>query len=177
MFCPVVLAKTDIGLPPDGCSWVYHATDWESCISIENFIRSDIKNGKRKDFGLGFYVTPDMEYAKFWAKTWQKSYFSGKSAILVFSLAEDYIRLIKQIRFSDLDEWRRFVKENRSGVDPIKIDADVVRGPVCKSVQSVNMCQKPNPLVYEQLCFKSQSATKLLKLKKIIFFKNAPPSR
>lgn len=62
--------------------------------------------------------------------------------------------MVSQLWLRDLDEWREFVKQNRSGVNDIETSADVVRGPVCKAGQKVNQGHPPQPLDVDQLCFK-----------------------
>lgn len=168
MFCTSLATFPDIGPPPDGFIWVYHATSWSACLHIELLIITEIDTGWPRDFGVGFYVTTNIDNANLC----QLSFFDRQTAILVFALPVTYSETVSQLWLRNIGEWRKFVKKSRSGTNGIETSADVVRGPVCKAVQKVNQGHSPQPLDVEQLCFKAKSSTVGLKLRKIVFLKD-----
>ena len=82
-------------------------------------IRSpDIHRGRKNaDFGQGFYLTPDREFAHRWA---------GADAILNEYELDESGLLIHL--FSHNGDWFRYIMENRRARDDLS--ADVVMGPV-----------------------------------------------
>lgn len=81
---------------------VYHGSSCEVSMPSLEYGRSDA------DFGIGFYVTPDLKMAKKWA--------SRKKKTIVNEYALDTNNL-KIYTFSLDKEWLDFVVQNRAGSD------------------------------------------------------------
>ena len=78
----------------------------------------DIRRGRKNaDFGQGFYLTPDLEFAYRWA---------GADAVLNEYELDDSGLLIH--RFSRDEDWFRYIFQNRRARD--SLSADVVIGPI-----------------------------------------------
>ncbi len=76
-----------------------------------------VRGRKNADFGQGFYLTPDMDFACRWA---------GRDAI-VNEYEFDESGLLIQ-RFSRDEDWFRYIFENRRAKDSLAVD--VVIGPI-----------------------------------------------
>ena len=78
----------------------------------------DIHYGRKNaDFGQGFYLTPDRDFAYRWA---------GESAVVnQYELDETGLDIF---RFSHSVDWFQYICKNRRAVDPIH--ADVMIGPI-----------------------------------------------
>ena len=78
----------------------------------------DIRAGRKNaDFGQGFYLTPDMDFAWRWA--------SRDAVVNTYEL--DLSGLCVQ-RFTRTEEWFRYIFNNRRAQD--SLNADVVIGPI-----------------------------------------------
>ena len=82
-------------------------------------IRSpDVRRGRKNaDFGQGFYLTPDLEFARRWA---------GERAVLNAYELDDSGLIVR--RFERGGEWFDCIFRNRRAQDPL--DADVAAGPI-----------------------------------------------
>ena len=78
----------------------------------------DIYYGRKNaDFGQGFYLTPDLDFAKRWAR---------KDAVLnEYELNEEGLTIH---RFERNEEWFNYIYHNRRAEDGIS--ADVIIGPI-----------------------------------------------
>lgn len=78
----------------------------------------DIHHGRKNaDFGPGFYLTPDLDFACRWA---------GADAILnEYILDEEGLRIH---RFQRGEDWFRYIFQNRRGRD--ELTSDIVIGPI-----------------------------------------------
>ena len=78
----------------------------------------DIRRGRRNaDFGQGFYLTPDLDFARRWA---------GADAVLnEYEMEEDGLLIH---RFDRGESWFDYIFRNRRAVDGLS--ADVVIGPI-----------------------------------------------
>lgn len=90
---------------------LYHTSDRE-------IPRPDVHYGRNNaDFGQGFYLTPDRDFALRWA---------GEKAILnTYELDLEGLDLYRFVRDAD---WFRYIFRNRRGVD--SLEADAVIGPI-----------------------------------------------
>ena len=106
----------------------------------------DIRRGRKNaDFGQGFYLTPDLEFARRWA---------GKNAVLnEYELDESGLNIH---RFSRSEEWFDYIFHNRRAKDSLTVD--VVIGPIA------------NDTIFETLgiissgILKTEEALKLLEI-------------
>ncbi len=78
----------------------------------------DVRRGRQNaDFGPGFYLTPDMEFARRWA---------GRDAVVNEYELDENSLIIR--RFSRDEDWFGYIFNNRRGVDGLT--ADLVIGPI-----------------------------------------------
>lgn len=85
-----------------------------------------------KDFGRGFYLTPDMETAERMAKKRAKL-FGGEPMIIEYSYNENNLSSLNVLHFPEKAtvEWARFIDRNRDrSQEPIVHDYDIVSGPI-----------------------------------------------
>ena len=84
----------------------------------EEIREPDLFRGRKNaDFGQGFYLTPDLDFARRWAVP--------DAVVNEYELEEDGLRIHRVVR----DEaWFRCIFENRRARDGL--DADVVIGPI-----------------------------------------------
>ena len=81
----------------------------------------DIRYGRKNaDFGQGFYLTPNIEFAEKWAK-------SGSACMNTYELNTEGLRVH---RFDRDEEWFRYLSANRAGRPDSMPDADVIIGPI-----------------------------------------------
>ena len=106
---------------------LYHGTNTD----IENI---DLEKGlSHKDFGKGFYVTPDKETAIRMAHK-RTRIFGGEATLISYELSEDVFQSdlkIKVFPEKACVEWFLFVDANRdrANVKPVH-DYDLVVGPI-----------------------------------------------
>jgi hypothetical protein len=84
------------------------------------------------DFGIGFYVTTDLEQARRFVAVKCDRSRKSQGAVSFFEVGDDFLKYPDlQIRiFREADEdWARFVESNRRDVD-YRHDYDIVYGPV-----------------------------------------------
>ncbi|MBR6381259.1 MAG: DUF3990 domain-containing protein [Lachnospiraceae bacterium] len=78
----------------------------------------DLKRGRKNaDFGQGFYLTPDEEFARRWA--------AADAILNTYELEEAGLSIH---RFSRDEKWYSYIFGNRRTQDPLR--ADVVAGPI-----------------------------------------------
>lgn len=124
----------------------------------------DIHYGRKNaDFGWGFYLTPDREFACRWA---------GSEAILnEYELETDGLLIH---RFSRDEDWFQYIFHNRRAED--SLEADVIIGPIANDIlfdtlgvissgvfppQKALQLLKVGP-AYTQVAIKSEKAAKQL---------------
>lgn len=90
---------------------LYHTGKSEIRIPILTYGR------KNADFGQGFYLTPDMDFAHRWAK--------AGAIVNEYEFSGDGLDIIKITRN---EEWFDYIFHNRRGAD--KLSADAVMGPI-----------------------------------------------
>lgn len=107
---------------------VYHGTN----ATIEEI---DLTRGSRfKDFGQGFYVTPDLETAQRMARKKAKL-FGGQPTVLVYEFHEEMVAEngVKMKVFPEkaTAEWIKFIDRNRDKqLGAARHDYDIVQGPI-----------------------------------------------
>lgn len=134
----------------------------------------DIHYGRKNaDFGWGFYLTPDRDFACRWA--------GNKAVLNEYELDTDGLSIH---RFSRNEEWFRYIFGNRRAEDGL--DADVIIGPIANDIlfdtlgiissgvfapQKALRLLKVGP-VYTQVAIKSEKAVRQLR-----WIKAAPVER
>lgn len=124
---------------------VYHGTNAD----IEEI---DLSKGSRyKDFGQGFYVTPDLETARRMAYKKAKL-FGGEPTILVYEFLIEQVDEagLKMMSFPEkaTPEWIRFIAHNRDKHQCLSIhDYDIVIGPIADDGVVVQLTNFRNEIV------------------------------
>lgn len=107
----------------------------------------------------------------------QISVFFGQADLLVFELPIEYSSELKELTFllEDLLAWEEYASKNRTCAPKnhgLSADYDIVRGPICKSIDDVNRSSTPRPRAELQLFFMPRAGRNLFKLAKVILFKD-----
>ena len=95
----------------------------------------DLTKGSRfKDFGQGFYVTPDLETAQRMARKKVKL-FGGEPTVLVYEFHKEMVTenglKMKVFPENATAEWIRFIDKNRDKQQGVAHhDYDIVQGPI-----------------------------------------------
>lgn len=107
---------------------LYHGTNQD----IEAI---DLTKGLRfKDFGQGFYLTPDLDTARRMAKK-RARLFSGTPIVIEYEydeeMAEKLKLCVKKFPEKASPEWARFVDTNRDRHNaPTNTEYDIISGPI-----------------------------------------------
>ncbi len=81
---------------------------------------------KNADFGQGFYMTPDKEFAYRWAR----ETVDNKCIVNIYSLDTENLKVKN---FTRDEEWFNYIYKNRHGKQDI-LDADVIIGPIANDI-------------------------------------------
>ena len=89
-----------------------------------------------KDFGLGFYLTPDRQVAQRQAERKLEQYGVGRAQVYAYRVEDKAMLSLKMLRFDRYSlEWACFVLNNRKNRTRKQIhDYDVVIGPIADDV-------------------------------------------
>lgn len=107
---------------------LYHGTN-------QDIDQIDLSIGLRyKDFGQGFYLTPDFETAKRMARK-KSNLFKGAPTVITYELPDDFANnttlRIKQFPPQATAEWFLFVFKNRNrNLAPDSHGYDIIIGPI-----------------------------------------------
>lgn len=105
---------------------LYHGTNQD--IEVIDLTRGLL----HKDFGRGFYLTPDIETAERMAKK-RARLFGGKPIIIEYNYDEKNIQSFNVLNFPEKAtvEWARFIDINRDRAqEPVHHDYDIISGPI-----------------------------------------------
>ncbi|MBR1822428.1 MAG: DUF3990 domain-containing protein [Clostridia bacterium] len=96
---------------------LYHA-------GFQEIRRPDVHYGRRNaDFGQGFYLSPDLEFSKRWARARK-----GRDTYV-----NSYVLRVEGLHVARLDRdetWFDYIFNNRAGGEDCMPKADVVMGPI-----------------------------------------------
>ncbi|MBQ3787756.1 MAG: DUF3990 domain-containing protein [Prevotella sp.] len=109
---------------------LYHGTN-------ADILQIDLwKSRVGKDFGLGFYLTPDKQVAQRQAERKFEQYGVGSARVYEYSVEDNAIQALRVLQFNSYSlEWARFVLMNRKNRTRIQIhDYDIVIGPIADDV-------------------------------------------
>lgn len=109
---------------------LYHGTN-------ADILQIDLwKSRVGKDFGLGFYLTPDRQVAQRQAERKFEQYGVGSARVYEYSVEDNAIQALRVLQFNSYSlEWARFVLMNRKNRTCIQIhDYDIVIGPIADDV-------------------------------------------
>ena len=90
------------------------------------------KSKPNKDFGQGFYLSPDFEQALKMAKIKTEQQQEGTPIVMEFEVDEAEIKERHTLHFDDYSkQWAEFILANRNNPTPLLIhDYDIVIGPI-----------------------------------------------
>lgn len=114
---------------------LYHGTN-------EVFTTIDLSKSKpNKDFGRGFYLSPDYEQALSMAKIKLEQQKKGTPIVMEFEIDETEMNGMRILHFADYSEpWAKFVIANRSNATSKPIhDYDIVVGPIANDRVGVQL--------------------------------------
>lgn len=85
-----------------------------------------------KDFGFGFYLTPDIQIATRQAQRKLRQYGTGTEIVQCYSVNESCLSSLKVLRFESYsEEWADFILKNRQHKECSSChDYDIVIGPI-----------------------------------------------
>ena len=131
-----------------------------------------------KDFGLGFYLTPDRQVAQRQAERKLEQYGVGRAQVYAYRVEDKAMLSLKMLRYDRYSlEWARFVLNNRKNRTRTQIhDYDVVIGPIADDVVGYQIRRVEEGIINEeqfleeikfhtitmQYLFATQKATNLL---------------
>ena len=106
---------------------LYHGTNKESGSSIVNAGINVRHNPRSGDFGMGFYLTPDLARAK--AMALRKAFDNSEPCVIELDIQDNSLLAYKSRIFSEVSiesseleimEWAQFIVNNRCGIDYVK---------------------------------------------------------
>lgn len=109
---------------------LYHGTNAE-------ILQIDLGESRvGKDFGLGFYLTPDRQVAQRQAERKFEQYGVGCAHVYKYSVEDTAMQALRVLRFDSYTlEWARFVLMNRKNRTRKQVhDYDIVIGPIADDV-------------------------------------------
>lgn len=125
---------------------LYHGTNAE--INAIDLSQSRIG----KDFGLGFYLTPDEQVAHRQAERKLEQYGEGMVRVYEFELDDEMMNTLKVLVFEGYSlEWARFVLLNRKNRTRTQMhDYDIVIGPIADDVVGYQIRRVEEGIITEE---------------------------
>lgn len=107
------------------------------------------KSKPNKDFGQGFYLSPDFEQALKMAKIKTEQQQEGTPIVMEFEVDEAEINEMHTLHFDDYSkQWAEFILANRNNPTPLSIhDYDIVIGPIANDRVGVQLWKYENQLI------------------------------
>lgn len=100
-------------------------------------LQIDLKESRvGKDFGIGFYLTPDKQVAQRQAERKFEQYGVGEARVYEYTIDDNALQALKVLQFDCYTmEWARFVLMNRKNRTRTQVhNYDVVIGPIADDV-------------------------------------------
>lgn len=125
---------------------LYHGTN----AIIESIDLTKSRVGK--DFGLGFYLTPDKQVAHRQAERKFEQYGEGEAFVYKFFIDDGELSSLHAIRFESYTlDWARFVLDNRKNRTRMQIhDFDLVIGPIADDVVGYQIRRVEEGIISEE---------------------------
>ena len=125
---------------------LYHGTN----AIIEDVDLSQSRVGK--DFGLGFYLTPDEQVAHRQAERKFEQFGEGEVIVYKFFVDDDALTTANTLRFDGYTlDWARFVLNNRKNRTRIQAhDYDIVIGPIANDVVGYQIRRVEEGIISEE---------------------------
>lgn len=108
-----------------------------------------MKSKPNKDFGRGFYLSPEYNQAFNMAQIKTEQLQEGEPVVLEYEVDEINIQKLKILRFEGYsEEWAEFILANRSNVTDKSIHQyDIVIGPIADDRVGVQLWKYENQLI------------------------------
>ena len=109
---------------------LYHGTNAE-------ILQIDLKESRvGKDFGIGFYLTPDKQVAQRQAERKFEQYGVGEARVYEYTIDDNALQALKVLQFDSYTmEWARFVLMNRKNRTRTQVhNYDIVIGPIADDI-------------------------------------------
>lgn len=109
---------------------LYHGTNAE-------ILQINLKESRvGKDFGLGFYLTPDKQVAQRQAERKFEQYGVGEARVYEYTIDDNALQALKVLQFGSYTMgWARFVLMNRKNRTRTQVhNYDIVIGPIADDV-------------------------------------------
>ena len=125
---------------------LYHGTN----AVIQNIDLSQSRVGK--DFGLGFYLTPDKMVAQRQAERKFEQFGEGEVIVYKYFVDDDALTAANTLRFDGYTlDWARFVLNNRKNRTRIQAhDYDIVIGPIADDVVGYQIRRVEEGIISEE---------------------------
>ena len=125
---------------------LYHGTN--SVIQTIDLSKSRVG----KDFGLGFYLTPDKQVAQRQAERKFEQYGEGEAFVYEYVIENDLFKTLHSLRFDSYTlNWARFVLSNRKNRTRQQIhDYDIVTGPIADDVVGYQIRRVEEGIISEE---------------------------
>lgn len=107
------------------------------------------KSKPNKDFGQGFYLSPDYDQALNMAKIKTEQQQAGEPVVMEFDVEEGDIKDLHTLVFDDYSEqWAEFILANRNNSTGAPVhDYDIVIGPIANDRVGVQLWKYENQLI------------------------------
>ena len=133
-----------------------------------------------KDFGIGFYLTPDKQIARRQAERKYAQYAEGRAKVYEYDVDENKLVTLNVLHFDGYSlEWARFVLKNRKNRTRKQLhNYDIVIGPIADDVVGYQIRRVEEGIITEdqfleeikyhtvtiQYLFATEKAVKLLQV-------------
>ncbi len=122
---------------------LYHGTN-------QAFETIDLQKSKpNKDFGKGFYLSPNYEQALNMAHIKLEQQKQGSPVVMEYEIDETAMQTVRLLRFDDYSEqWAEFILANRNNSTGHPIhDYDIVVGPIADDRVGLQLWKYENQLI------------------------------
>ena len=126
---------------------LYHGTNAE-------ILQIDLKESRvGKDFGIGFYLTPDKQVAQRQAERKFEQYGVGEARVYEYTIDDNALQALKVLQFDSYTmEWARFVLMNRKNRTRTQVhNYDLVIGPIADDVIGYQIRRVEEGIITEEL--------------------------
>lgn len=122
---------------------LYHGTNM-------TFDKIDLRKSKpNKDFGQGFYLSPEYDQALNMAKIKTEQQQEGEPIVMEFEMEDGGMKDLHTLVFDDYSEqWAEFILANRNNSTGAPVhDYDMVIGPIANDRVGVQLWKYENQLI------------------------------
>lgn len=122
---------------------LYHGTN----VAFNNI--SLLKSKPNKDFGRGFYLSPNYEQALEMAQIKTEQLQEGTLIVMTFEIDEKEMEKLQILRFDEYNEdWAKFILANRNNSTKKTIHQyDIVIGPIADDKVGLQLWRYENELI------------------------------